>query len=197
MKRVAEVFLALIALLFLIPLFLIIALLVVFDSKGGAFYTQPRVGRFNHDFRIIKFRTMKTNSDRQGLITTGSSDNRVTRAGRILRKYKLDELPQLINILAGDMSFIGPRPEVRKYVDLYTEDQLQVLTVKPGLTDYASVEYIDEEEILARHADPEKVYVQEIMPAKLALNLEYINDQSPKTDFRILLRTIRKIFRGA
>ena len=139
---------------------------------------------------------MVKQADKQGLITTGSTDRRVTRSGLVLRKYKLDELPQLINILKGEMSIVGPRPEVRKYVDLYNHEEIKVLTVRPGLTDYASLQYINEGEILARHENPEQVYVEEIMPAKLALNLKYIEEKTWKKDFQIILKTIGRIFSG-
>lgn len=136
---------------------------------------------------------MKPGSDKKGLLTIGDKDNRVTKIGYYLRKYKLDELPQLINILKGDMSFVGPRPEVRKYVDLYNKNQMKVLTVKPGLTDYSSIEYINESEILKMSDNPEKTYIEEVMPKKLELNLFYINNQSFKNDIKIILNTIKKI----
>ena len=154
---------------------------------------QERVGEDNINFKIIKFRTMKPGSDKKGLLTIGDKDNRVTKIGYFLRKYKLDELPQLINILKGDMSFVGPRPEVRKYVDLYNKNQMKVLTVKPGLTDYSSIEYINESEILKISDNPEKTYIEQVMPKKLELNLFYINNQSFKNDIKIILNTIKKI----
>ncbi len=133
-------------------------------------------------------------AEKMGLLSTGESDSRITSTGKQLRKYKLDELPQLLNIFKGDMSFVGPRPEVRKYVDLYNEDQMQALSVKPGLTDLASLEYINEGEILAKHSDPERVYIDEIMPAKLELNLKYIREKGFITDLRIILKTFGRIF---
>lgn len=136
---------------------------------------------------------MRPNSDKAGLLTVGSRDNRVTNVGYFLRKYKLDELPQLINVLLGDMSFVGPRPEVRKYVDMYDAEQLKVLTVKPGITDYASIEYSDENDLLAKSDNPEKTYIDEVMPAKLKLNLKYIQEIGLATDVKIILKTIRKI----
>jgi len=196
MKRIFELFFAFLAILLFIPLFLVISLLIVIDSKGGVIYKQSRVGKNNHDFFIYKFRSMHINADKEGLITTGSSDKRVTRTGLFLRKYKLDELPQLFNILNGEMSFVGPRPEVRKYVVLYTDLQLKVLSVRPGLTDYASLLYINEGEMLANHENPEKLYVEEIMPAKLALNLKYIKEKNLKTDLQIILKTIGRIISG-
>lgn len=136
---------------------------------------------------------MRPNSDKAGLLTVGSRDNRVTKVGYFLRKYKLDELPQLINVLLGDMSFVGPRPEVRKYVDMYDDEQLKVLTVKPGITDYASIEYSNENDLLAKSDNPEKTYIDEVMPAKLKLNLKYIQEIGLATDVKIILKTIRKI----
>lgn len=136
---------------------------------------------------------MKTGSDKKGLLTVGGRDNRITRTGYFLRKYKLDELPQLLNVLKGDMSLVGPRPEVRKYVELYNEEQSKVLSVRPGLTDYASIEYADENDILGASADPEKEYVVNIMPAKLRLNMKYIGEANLATDVRILFLTLKKI----
>jgi lipopolysaccharide/colanic/teichoic acid biosynthesis glycosyltransferase len=194
MNRGADIFISFVAAVILLPLFFIISVLILLDSQGGIIFKQSRVGKNNHDFYLYKFRSMYRNSDKKGLITTGSSDSRVTRAGRFLRKYKLDELPQLFNILKGDMSIVGPRPEVRKYVDLYTPEQQRVLSLRPGLTDYASLEYINEGELLAGAEDPETLYIREIMPAKLRLNLQYIDEKSAKTDFRIILETIGRIF---
>lgn len=192
-KRLFDITFSFLALLILLPLFLLIGLLIVLDSKGGVFYKQMRVGKNNKDFGLYKFRTMRKDAHKSGLLTVGGRDARITNVGYYLRKYKLDELPQFINIFKGQMSFVGPRPEVRKYVDLYNEEQLKVLSVKPGLTDYASIEYMDENDLLAKSADPEQTYIKEIMPAKLELNLRYINDQSFLTDMKIILRTLLKI----
>lgn len=185
--------LAAIFLILLAPLFIFIAIRIKLDSKGSVFYKQVRVGLNGKDFGIYKFRTMFVGSDKKGLLTVGGNDSRITRPGIFLRKYKLDELPQLINVFFGDMSIVGPRPEVRKYVDLYSKEQLQVLSVKPGITDYASIEYSKENEILAKATDPEATYIHEIMPAKLALNQKYIRDQSFVTDLKIILQTLVKI----
>lgn len=193
LKRLFDFFFSLIGLIILSPLIFIISILIIIDSKGGIFYKQKRVGKNNKDFYLIKFRTMKTGADKQGLLTVGSKDSRITKVGFFLRKHKLDELPQLINILKGDLSFVGPRPEVRKYIELYDERQKQVLKVKPGLTDYASLEYINESEILSKTANPEKFYIEKIMPAKLELNLKYINESGIKTDMKIIYKTLRKI----
>lgn len=194
LKRLTDIVISAIAIVVLSPLLLVIALCVALTSRGGVFYLQSRVGKNGSDFKLIKFRTMRPKSDRAGLLTIGARDPRVTSVGYFLRKYKLDELPQLFNVLAGSMSLVGPRPEVRKYVDLYTEEQKQVLRVKPGITDYASVEYFNESELLARSADPERTYVSEIMPAKLALNVKYIREAGFLTDVRILARTVQRIF---
>lgn len=159
------------------------------------FYLQIRVGKNGKDFKLFKFRTMHLDADKKGLLTVGGRDPRVTSIGYYLRKYKLDELPQLFNVLFGTMSLVGPRPEVRKYVDLYTKEQQQVLSVKPGITDFASLEYINENDLLAKSNNPEKTYIEEIMPAKLALNMKYIQQQSILVDFKIILNTIFKIIK--
>lgn len=184
---------SLVMLVLLSPLFLLISLLIIIDSRGGVFYKQVRVGKFGKDFKLFKFRTMRPDSDQKGLLTVGAKDSRITGIGIYLRKYKLDELPQLLNVLGGSMSLVGPRPEVRKYVDLYTEEQAKVLNVKPGITDYASIEYINENEILAQSSDPEKTYIEEVMPAKLELNKIYIQNPGLGQDLKILLLTMRKI----
>jgi len=194
--RIFDIIFSITGLIILFPVFLIISFFILVNSKGGVFFLQTRVGKNNRDFRLIKFRTMFVNSENKGLLTIGNTDRRITKTGKWLRKYKLDELPQLVNILKGEMSFVGPRPEVRKYVDLYNETQMKVLSVKPGLTDYASLEYINENEILQQYDDPEKAYIDKIMPEKLELNLKYINEKGFFTDLGIMVRTIRKIFTG-
>lgn len=194
MKRLFDIILSIIGLIILAPFFIIIALLIVLDSRGGVFYRQVRVGLNGKDFYLFKFRSMRTDADKKGLlITVGGRDSRITRMGYFIRKYKVDELPQLLNVLFGDMSLVGPRPEVRRYVDMYNEEQKKVLTVKPGITDYASIEYSNENELLGKAADPEKVYIEEIMPAKLRLNLRYIAEQGLATDLKIIFKTIAKI----
>lgn len=195
MKRAFDIVSCTLAVLLLFPFGLIIALCIVCGSKGGVFYRQTRVGRNGKDFKLLKFRTMRPNADRQGLLITVGNDQRITRIGGFLRKYKIDELPQLLNIIKGDMSVVGPRPEVRRYVELYDERQRRVLTVRPGLTDYASLQYISESELLAKSDDPEKTYIEEIMPAKLELNLQYIDNQSLKEDFKLIFQTLFSIFK--
>jgi lipopolysaccharide/colanic/teichoic acid biosynthesis glycosyltransferase len=195
LKRIFDIFFSFIGLLILLIPFLLISIIIMIDSKGGVFYKQVRVGKYGKDFQLFKFRSMRTNSDKAGLLTVGGRDNRITRVGYYIRKYKIDELPQLINVLIGDMSLVGPRPEVRKYVNMYNAEQLKVLDAKPGITDYASIEYSNENEILGKAADPEKVYIEEIMPAKLKLNLKYIDEQGLITDIKTIFRTIFKILR--
>lgn len=173
----------------------IIAFLIFIDSKGGVFYIQQRVGKNSLPFGILKFRTMKKDAENAGLLTVGSKDDRITRIGYFLRKYKLDELPQLLNVLIGDMSIVGPRPEVPKYVALYSDEQKRILTVKPGLSDLASLEFMDENDLLAKSANPEKTYIDIIMPAKLSLGLKYIDNQSFIDDVIIIAKTVYKILK--
>jgi lipopolysaccharide/colanic/teichoic acid biosynthesis glycosyltransferase len=195
MIRFFDILFSLLGLLLLLPFFLIIAIVIVIGSRGGVFYLQERVGKNNREFRLVKFRTMKPGTDKQGGLTVGARDPRITATGFFLRKYKLDELPQLINVLKGEMSLVGPRPELRKYVDLYTEEQKKVLEVRPGITDIASLEYINENEILGRSADPGRTYIEQIMPAKLELNRKFLEDRRTGNYFRIILLTIKRIFR--
>ena len=195
MKRFLDIVFSLLVLAVGLPFGLVIALLIVLDSKGSVIYRQSRVGRNNVDFRLYKFRTMCVAADRGSLITVGADDARITRVGAFLRKFKIDEFPQFLNILKGEMSIVGPRPEVRKYVDLYTPEQMRVLSVRPGLTDYASIRYVNENELLATSANPEQTYIQEIMPDKLNLNLKYIDEKSLLTDAKIVLQTIVAIFK--
>lgn len=195
MKRLFDIIASLLGLIVLSPFFLIVSIWISLDSRGGIFYRQTRVGKNNIDFRLWKFRSMRPDSDKKGLLTVGGRDPRITRSGYFLRKTKMDELPQLINVLVGDMSFVGPRPEVRKYVDLYTTEQKKVLNVRPGITDLASLEYFEESELLAKSSDPEKTYIEEIMPAKLKLNLQYISKANLGTDIGMIFRTIGRIFK--
>jgi len=193
MKRLFDIICSSIGLIILCPLFLVTALWIKLDSKGPVFYRQIRVGRNSQDFAILKFRSMYVDSDRKGLITIGGRDPRVTRAGYYIRTYKLDELPQLINVLKGDMSFVGPRPEVRKYVDLYTKEQLGVLTIRPGITDAASIKYRNENDLLAAQTDPEHYYISVIMPDKLNINLDYVAHHTCMGDLHLILQTIKAI----
>ncbi len=195
MIRLLDIIFSAVGLLLLSPLFLIIYILIRCESEGGGFYCQQRVGKDGRMFGLYKFRSMRTGSDKKGLITVGGHDSRITRMGYFIRKYKIDELPQLWNVLKGDMSLVGPRPEVKKYVDLYTEEQCRVLSVRPGITDYASIEYVDENEILGKADNPDRVYVEEIMPAKIKLNMRYIENRSLKEYFKIIGLTFINIFR--
>lgn len=193
--RLLDIVLSLLGLLFLLPIFLILAVWIKLDSQGSIFFRQIRVGKDGRDFRIYKFRTMIVNAEKMGIITIGERDPRITNSGYFLRKYKLDELPQLINVLKGEMSFVGPRPEVRKYVEMYNQEQLKILTVKPGITDYASIEYINEDEILGKSLDPERTYIEEIMPQKIKYNMKYINNKTVIEYFKIIFLTIIKIIK--
>ena len=193
LKRFFDIVSSLAGLVLLLPLFIIIVIVIITTDGAPLFYFQTRVGKNNTDFKLFKFRSMYKDADKKGLLTVGGRDPRVTPIGYYLRKYKLDELPQLLNVLIGNMSLVGPRPEVRKYVDLYTKEQMQVLSVKPGITDLASIYFINENELLAQSSEPEKTYINEILPQKLKLNLEYIAKQHFLTDIKIILNTIFKI----
>ena len=195
MIRFFDFILSLVGLVVLAPIFIVLAIWIKIDSKGPVFYKQVRVGKNSIDFELFKFRSMVVGADKKGLITVGGRDPRITRSGYFIRKYKLDELPQLINVLVGDMSLVGPRPEVRKYVDLYTDEQQKVLSVKPGITDYASIEYMDENEILGKSSDPEKTYIEEIMPEKIKYNMKYILNKNISEYFKIIFLTLLKIVR--
>lgn len=195
MIRFCDIVLSCLGLLLLSPLFVIVALWIVIDNPGPVFYRQMRVGKDGKDFGLLKFRSMRVGADKSSLITIGEHDSRITRAGYYIRKYKLDELPQLWNVLIGDMSLVGPRPEVRRYVDMYTDEQRQVLTVRPGITDYASIEYIDENRLLAQAEDPDRTYIEEILPAKIALNMRYIKHQTLGEYMKIIFLTLAKIIR--
>ena len=193
MKRIFDIVASGIGLILLSPLFVILAIWIKCDSIGPVFYKQVRVGRNNMDFQLFKFRSMRVGSDKKGLITVGGHDPRITRSGYYIRKYKLDEFPQLINVFKGDMSLVGPRPEVRKYVDMYTEEQMHVLDVRPGITDLASIRYRNENELLERVNDRDKYYVEVIMPDKLRINLEYVARHSFTFDIRLIFQTFRAI----
>ncbi|MCM1034527.1 MAG: sugar transferase [Paludibacter sp.] len=193
MKRLFDIVASGVGLLLLSPLFLFVALWIKLDSPGPVFYRQVRVGRYNRDFRIFKFRSMRMNADKGSLITIGGHDARITRSGYFLRKTKIDELPQLINVFIGDMSLVGPRPEVRHYVDYWTAEQMHVLDVRPGITDPASIRYRNENELLEQAEDPERYYIEVIMQDKLSLYLEYVDKQSLLYDLQLILKTFRAI----
>ena len=189
-KRAMDIVISAAALCVLWPVLLLIALAIVVDDPGPVFYRQVRVGRGGKPFRIFKFRTMVVDADKKGLSITVGRDSRITRVGALLRKTKLDELAQLLNVLCGQMSFVGPRPEVPRYVELYTPYQRQVLLVRPGITDYASIAYRNENDLLAGADDPERMYIETIMPDKIELNMKYLREISPLTDVRLILRTV-------
>lgn len=193
MIRFFDFIFSLMGILVLLPVFIILYIAIRLESPGGGIYKQKRVGRYGKDFYVYKFRSMRTGADKQGLITVGGRDPRITRIGFFIRKYKLDELPQLFNVLFGDMSLVGPRPEVRKYVDLYTDEQKKVLSVRPGITDYASIEYVDENVILGASDNPDKTYIEEIMPDKIRYNMKYINNQSVAEYFKVIFLTFKSI----
>lgn len=193
MKRFFDLLVSLFGLLLLTPVFLILAILIKLDSPGPVFYIQERVGQGFKLFNLFKFRTMRVDADKLTAITVGARDPRITSVGYYLRKYKLDEFPQLINVLLGTMSLVGPRPELKKFVDLYTPEQQQVLTIKPGITDYASIEFRNENELLAGKPNPIDFYIREIMPVKLALNLKYLQSRSFWSDLVIIFRTLISI----
>jgi lipopolysaccharide/colanic/teichoic acid biosynthesis glycosyltransferase len=193
MKRVFDIFMSLCVLTLFLPIGLVMALWIVLESRGGIFYRQERIGLHGKPFKILKFRSMRKNADKTGKLTVGMHDPRITKSGYVLRKFKLDEFPQFINVLKGEMSIVGPRPEVQEYVRLYTQEQRKILQVKPGITDFASIEYFNENELLGNSSDPQKTYIEEIMPAKLKLNLEYVKHNNVFVDIKIILLTIKAI----
>lgn len=190
MKRLFDIAASGLGLIIFSPLFLIIAIWIKLDSKGPVFYRQVRVGRYNKDFRIFKFRSMRVGADKGSLVTIGGHDSRVTRSGYFIRKFKLDELPQLINVFIGDMSLVGPRPEVRHYVDYWTQEQMHVLDVRPGITDPASIKYRNENELMENAKDPEKYYIEVIMQAKIKLYLEYVENHTFLNDLVLIFKTL-------
>lgn len=192
-KRLIDVIGASIGIVLLLPVFLLIAVLILIDSKGPVFFRQQRVGLNMTDFYLIKFRTMHVVQNTNILLTIGNKDSRITRVGYWLRKYKLDELPQFFNVFRGQMSLVGPRPEVRKYVNLYNDQQRYVLSIKPGITDWASVEFCNESELLEKAEDPEMYYMTNIVPIKINQNLRYIAQHSVWTDLKIIWLTLNKI----
>jgi lipopolysaccharide/colanic/teichoic acid biosynthesis glycosyltransferase len=196
LKRLLDILASSVALILLFPLLFILGVAVAVTSPGGAFFRQVRVGKDGREFRLLKFRSMRPGSEAGGQITVGTRDPRITDVGHFLRKTKLDELPQLINILKGDMSVIGPRPEVPKYVALYSSEQRKVLSVRPGLSSLASIAYINENEVLGRSNDPERTYIEEVMPAKLELDLRYVREQGLAMDLRIIASTLARLIKG-
>lgn len=193
MKRAFDLIFSFIILTTFLPFGIMIALFIMLSSPGGIFYRQERIGKNGIPFMLYKFRSMRTHSDRSGTLTVGMNDSRITKVGVFIRKYKLDEFPQFINVLFGNMSVVGPRPEVKEFVDLYTEKQRKILEVKPGITDYASLEYFNENEILAQSSDPKKTYIEEVMPHKILINQKYLINPSVAHDLKIIAKTIKRI----
>lgn len=189
MKRIFDIISSGLGLIVLSPLFLILAIWIKLDSKGPVFYRQVRVGWKNKDFRIFKFRSMRVGADKGSLVTIGGHDPRITRSGYFIRKFKFDELPQLINVFVGDMSLVGPRPEVRHYVDYWTPEQMHVLDVRPGITDPASIKFRNENDLMEKAEDPEKYYIEVIMQEKIRLYLEYVEKHSFFYDIALIFKT--------
>lgn len=194
--RIFDIVFAILGIVLLLPIMLVVAVFVKITSHGPVLYKQSRVGINGCDFKVLKFRSMYTNADNKGLLTVGGRDSRITTIGYYLRKYKIDELPQLFNVLVGEMSMVGPRPEVRRYVDLYSYEQKRTLSVLPGITDYASLQYRNENELLALANDPEEFYIREIMPKKIALNFYYIDNRSLKEYLKIITKTLFTAVKG-
>jgi len=192
-KRLFDIIFSALGIIILSPIFLLLWFTIKLESHGPALFMQTRVGKNNKDFKLIKFRSMYLNSESFGQLTVGMRDPRITNVGYTLRKYKLDELPQLLNVLKGDMSLVGPRPEVRKYVNMYTPQQMKVLEVNPGITDYASIQFINENQLLANAENPDEYYINNIMPKKLEMNLQYIKSNNPFKDISLILKTIFRI----
>jgi lipopolysaccharide/colanic/teichoic acid biosynthesis glycosyltransferase len=193
MKRLFDILFSAVLIFVLLPFGIVVSIWIILDDFGSPFFMQQRVGLNGKNFGLLKFRSMRKNAESKGQLTVGMKDNRITRSGYFIRKYKIDELPQLVNVFMGEMSVVGPRPEVPKYVLLYNEEQQNVLSIKPGITDFASIEYVRENELLSQSPHPEKTYIEEIMPAKLALNLKYVREQSFLTDMKIILQTVKAI----
>lgn len=193
--RFFDVLIAVFILIFLSPVLLVVALLIKLSSKGPIIFRQLRVGRNNSDFTLFKFRTMYLDTAYKSTLTVGNRDKRITRVGYFLRKYKIDELPQLYNVLRNDMSIVGPRPELRKYVEMYTCEQRRVLMIKPGITDYASIRFRHENELLAIQSDPEAFYINEVLPVKIQLNGQYATERSLRVYFVIIFNTLLSVFK--
>jgi lipopolysaccharide/colanic/teichoic acid biosynthesis glycosyltransferase len=192
-KRIFDIVVTLMMGFFLFPIALVVSIMILLECGGGVFFKQERIGQFGKPFYLWKFRTMKKDAESKGQLTIGMKDDRITKLGTFLRKYKLDEIPQLINVLIGEMSLVGPRPEVKKYVNLYTEEQRKILNAKPGITDYASLEYFKENEILGNAKDPEKAYIEEIMPHKLRINQKFLRSSGLAQDINVLYLTALRI----
>lgn len=193
MKRFLDILFSTTGILILSPLIIYISIRIKMDTTGNIFYKQKRVGKGGKEFYLYKFRTMRAESDKVNLLTYGGNDERITGFGSFLRRYKLDEMPQLVNVLMGNMSIVGPRPEVKKYVDLYTTEQRMILNVKPGITDMASIRFINESDLLAQQSNPEQYYIEHIMPEKIRLNMIFITQPTVFNYVKIIVLTLKKI----
>jgi lipopolysaccharide/colanic/teichoic acid biosynthesis glycosyltransferase len=196
MKRAFDFLFSLFILVLFFPIGLVISILILFSSRGGIFYMQERIGRQGMPFKLYKFRSMRVDADKSGKLTVGMKDPRITGVGIFIRKYKLDEFPQFINVLRGEMSIVGPRPEVREFVAFYSDSQKKVLDVKPGITDYASIEYFNENELLAASDNPKKTYIEDIMPDKIKINQKYLANPSLSHDLKIIFKTIVRLLKN-
>ena len=194
MKRLFDILFSGFVIICFLPIGGILAVLILIESKGGVFFKQERIGRNGIPFYLLKFRSMVTDSESKGKITVGTRDPRITKIGYYIRRYKLDEFPQFINVLKGEMSIVGPRPEVKEYVDLYTDEQRKILSVKPGITDYASLAYFHEDELLAKSDNPQETYINEVMPEKIKLNEKYLSNPTLSEDLIIIRKTVLKMF---
>ena len=192
-KRLFDIVFSVIVLLLFLPIGIIIGLWITMESRGGIFFIQERIGQNGVPFSMLKFRSMRKNAEASGKLTVGMNDQRITKSGKFIRKLKLDEFPQFLNVLKGDMSIVGPRPEVKEFVDLYTSDQYKILDVKPGITDFASLEYFEENELLGLSENPKETYISVIMPAKIELNKKYLNNPNLLTDLKIIWKTFTKM----
>ena len=194
MKRLFDILFSGFVIICFLPIGAILAILILLESKGGVFFRQERIGQNGVPFYLLKFRSMVTDSESKGKITVGTRDPRITKIGYYIRRYKLDEFPQFINVLKGEMSIVGPRPEVKEYVDLYTTEQRKILSVKPGITDYASLAYFHENELLAKSDNPQETYINEVMPEKIKLNEKYLSNPTLSEDLIIIRKTVLKMF---
>lgn len=195
MKRLFDLLFSVTVLLFFLPFGIILGLLIASTSSGGVFYRQERIGLNGKAFKLFKFRSMSVNAEKSGSLTVGMRDSRITKVGYLIRKFKIDEFPQFLNVILGDMSIVGPRPEVREFVELYTPEQVKVLHVKPGITDYASIEYFNENQILAQSSHPKKTYIDEVMPNKILLNQKYLKNPGLAQDLKIIWMTIKRLIK--
>ena len=193
MKRLFDLLFSVTVLLFFLPFGIILGLLIAGTSSGGVFYRQERIGLNGKAFKLFKFRSMSVNAEKSGSLTIGMKDSRITKIGYLIRKFKIDEFPQFLNVILGDMSIVGPRPEVREFVELYTPEQAKILDIKPGITDYASIEYFNENELLAKADDPKKTYIEVVMPDKIKINEKYLTNPTLGHDLKIIIKTILKI----